>query len=791
MKPIYLTIRVCFVFLIAFQLSSYAQNINRPETPGIDVTESLEKLKTDYPHQKVYLNTDKASYLAGDHIWYSAYVINAVDHHPDESGTNLHVELTDHRSRFISISLVQIQDGYSYGDIHLPDSLPEGNYYLRAYTEWMRNFDEKFYYQQEIYVNNPIEENFIRRRDIRTKRRFNQTLKNKQNKMQFAVFPEGGDIVNNLNNRVAFKATDALGAGQKASGKVLDSDGNPVLEFETYHDGMGVFEFTPKTGENYSAKVHFDNGKKLTYQFTESLNYGYLLRADAINDKINIKVESNFSPEDHDIKPEITVIAHTRGRRIFADKAELKNRIWQTSVSKDLFPTGICHITVFDANMLPVSERLVFVNHDDISQVHFKNLKYENSDKLELLFAGYSEDKDIYGSYSMSVLYPSGKDVQHESNIASYFLLESDLGSTFLDPWYYLSGDDEEIRKALDLLMMTHGWRRFDWENVLAGTYPEINYEHAIGLTISGRLLTLRDSRPLNNVPVELSIDQNGSDIYSTETSTGGVFSFQGLHYEGEFNATLVPGTTHHIPTVDLDIRKYDKTDFSMSFLTRTLEVLERGDKWSRQPSSDVTVKPYIKPDFKKDRTKSSYGNPDQIIYIDELPSGYSTLRSALRGRLISLGAEGSFMASTEPLYMIDGNPTNSVTFNNLNPQNVEKVEVFRGASTTVFGARGANGVIIAYTRTSFIGEKPYFEFEYPGYDKPGEFYRSRIKTEYFKQSGINKTFFWIPQIIPDQDGRATVELSEKIKTNDYIIIIEGIDNKGRISFSKKTRQTP
>jgi len=756
--------------------------------PVIDILGNLEKFSDDYSQQKLYLHTDKNSYLAGETIWFSAYLVNAADHSPDASSTNLHVELLDSDSKFINISLIQLQDGYSYGDIHLPDSLYEGNYHIRAYTDWMRNFDKEFYYQKELYVYNPIEENFIRRREIRNKRSYNKELEEKQNKMQFAVFPEGGNMVAGLVNRIAFKATDHLGSGKEASGKVIDSKGNIVYEFFTFHDGMGMFGFIPKAEEKYKAVVNFGDGIKLNYSFPEVLEIGYMLNANIENDQLIIDVTSNFNPADFFIRPEIKVVVHSRGKIIMHEKANIVRKKYQASIPIEKFPGGISHITVFDSNELPIAERLVFINHEDIAQLQINNIKDNSVNNLELLFDGYSDDADdenIFGSYSMAIINPLGNDIDYQSSIASYLLIESDLASTFKNPGYYLSETTDEVKRALDLLMMTHGWRRFNWEKISVGNFPEIEFEHTIGLTISGRLVTAKDSRPLTNIPVNLSVEQDVVDIYSTNTKSGGTFSFEGLHYEGEFNAKIIPEKTTQKAKIDLDVRRYYKNGFSKSFLSRPMSTLSRGDNWSRTSRPDIEVKPFAKPDFKKS-SRSPYGAPDQTIYMDDLPQGYNYLNDALRGRMISLGSGGSFQSSTAPLYMIDGNPTSSAAFNSLNPQNVERVEVFSGASTSVFGVRGANGVIIAYPRTRLMDQEPEFVFEYSGYTKNKEFYRSKINTEIYQENNINQTIFWEPQIKPCENGKAEVELPENINLDGKTIIIEGIDNKGRITLLKK-----
>jgi TonB-linked SusC/RagA family outer membrane protein len=61
----------------------------------------------------------------------------------------------------------------------------------------------------------------------------------------------------------------------------------------------------------------------------------------------------------------------------------------------------------------------------------------------------------------------------------------------------------------------------------------------------------------------------------------------------------------------------------------------------------------------------------------------------------------GSVNSSTEPLYIIDGNPTNSVVFRNINPEDIESVSILRdAAATSIYGSRAANGVVVIKSKS-------------------------------------------------------------------------------------------
>ncbi len=164
--------------------------------------------------------------------------------------TNLHVKLLNNKGDIASVLLLRLQNGFAYGDIALPDSLSEGNYQFIAFTDWMQNFDRKFFFQDDVYVYNPIEENFIRRTDVWRNRRFNRQLARAEEEMQFAFFPEGGNFLSGMENEVAFRAVNALGAGVVASGEVFDDNGNSSSPSRPTTTGWDLLFWSPRQAGN-------------------------------------------------------------------------------------------------------------------------------------------------------------------------------------------------------------------------------------------------------------------------------------------------------------------------------------------------------------------------------------------------------------------------------------------------------------------------------------------------------------------------------------------------------------
>jgi len=138
---------------------------------------AAEKFNKVYPQQKVFFHFDKPSYSVGETMWIKGYVISLPSNKPDTLSTNLYVEMVNSKGATIQTRLLLLKNGTAHGDFALPDTLPEGNYMIRAFTSWMRNFDQQFIYTRNFYIRNPENENFITSSELKFNRRYNKKIK--------------------------------------------------------------------------------------------------------------------------------------------------------------------------------------------------------------------------------------------------------------------------------------------------------------------------------------------------------------------------------------------------------------------------------------------------------------------------------------------------------------------------------------------------------------------------------------------------------------------------------------
>src|SRR5471030_929456 len=117
---------------------------------------SLQKQAGAIPVEKVYLHLDKRYFGAGDTIWFKGYAVTGADHVLSTISGILNVDLINSNNYIVQSIKLPMVSGLSYGDFALPDTLTEGRYRIRAWTNWMRNFGEEYFYDRDIDIINAV-----------------------------------------------------------------------------------------------------------------------------------------------------------------------------------------------------------------------------------------------------------------------------------------------------------------------------------------------------------------------------------------------------------------------------------------------------------------------------------------------------------------------------------------------------------------------------------------------------------------------------------------------------------
>lgn len=777
--------------------ATYTGNDRDPRIQKI--VAQLEKYYFDYPQEKVYLHIDKSQYSTGERIWIKGYLVDAITHQPATKSANLYVELLNSDKEAIETKRFKLDNGFAKGDFFLKDTIREGFYHIRAFTSWMVNFDNSLIPTYTVHVKNPDYKDFITKDKLRYNKRMNRSIEKAKDKMDVQFFPEGGAMIDGLQTNVAFKAVNGLGEGIPVKGTVYDKDDQKIVSIGSLHKGMGYFNFQPVAGNKYYAVI---DGRKGKFDLPEVKEEGYIMNIDNSDGThflihVNAKISETLDPKALDV----ILVGHTRGKVNHTQVVQVSELPVTIKVNKESFRSGITHWTLFNDRTMPVAERLVFVDHKDQLQFRVEqNMgKTYNEQATFDITAIDNDNKAVRSNLSVSVKSGLSSEMENtfEGNIKTSLLLTSDIRGYVEDPDFYFSGTVDS-QEALDVLLLTQGWRRFQWEDVVQGNYPEITNPRETGISLVGRTTRQFFNIPYSNSLVELYVMDEYNDVFSTFSDDKGYFRFDNLNYPDTINIELYaykPNGKRNLvinledgtlPDVELEKINYDRFVASKGIPRYKLEA--QREKERQEEDEDELEQP---------EHYKIHGDPDYVVTSDQIPSGYSDIFQVLKGRVPGVAVSGnsinirgvnSIMLSNEPLYLLDGVPIDATGVSSINPQDVDRIEILSGPSAAIYGSRGANGVVAIYTKRGMFMKKGFLEFQMLGYSTPKEFYQPKFSNynslKEFNEA--NPTIFWEPDVKTTVSGSASISFNIPQFEFPMKVEIEGVSYDGRIGYEEK-----
>ncbi len=433
-----------------------------------------------YPQEKVYVHTDKDKYIVGQHIWFSIYSV-AFDQ-PTEISKIIYLQLVNTEGKVVAQTKLPMVKGRSNGDLVLPDSLNTNLYQLRCFTAWMLNFDEFSVFHKTIYIHNPSQQ---------VKTRLNKTAVADSYHVDF--FPESGDLVDGNLCKVAFKAIDENGMPVDVSGEIVDEQKNHITSLQTIHDGMGEFSFLPHTQHKYYGNIQFNDGSIMNVPMPGIKAFGVTLRMLEQNkDEIDIAIFHHDEFQNQYQHLILAVYQNSGRTAVYPLEIETGKNIF--SINKKLFSTGILRFTLFDQNGVPLAERVSFLEKNDELRIGLikDSLSFSprsrNVFSVEIKNIGLKMDDSASLSVSVTDADAIGESIL-SNNIFSSILIASELKGYINDPAYYFINDYDSVKYALDLVMLTNGWRHFKWEEVLNEKPIDLKYAVENEQDLEGQIL--------------------------------------------------------------------------------------------------------------------------------------------------------------------------------------------------------------------------------------------------------------------------------------------------------------
>ncbi|MGY4384869.1 hypothetical protein ACVWYN_001903 [Pedobacter sp. UYP24] len=350
---------------------------------------------------------------------------------------------------------------------------------------------------------------------------------NRTQKIDLQFLPESGHLVGGLKSVVGFKAVGEDGKGTEVSGGIMNSKGMEVVRFSTFHNGMGSFEFIPKTAEIYTAKLDQPAGSEVIYNLPVVKAEGTMMRVQANEEQQSLSIQILGSENALNQDSTYYLIGTTRGVLYFSEKIGLNQSKLEIPESK--FPSGITRLTLLRGKQ-PLNERIVFIDHQDHLNIKVSQNKTSYLKRDSVALDLEIRDKSgipVKGSFSMAVTDDSQVKADSAGNFSiKALLLTGDLKGKVESPGYYFNKGNSDVRQARNDLMLTQGWIGYNWQDVFSNTRPA-KFKVEKGFQITG-LVTNVFNKPVKYAPVLIS-SQKPAFITTVSTDAMGRFTFKDL----------------------------------------------------------------------------------------------------------------------------------------------------------------------------------------------------------------------------------------------------------------------
>jgi hypothetical protein len=741
--------------------------------------------------EKLFIHSDKELYVAGDILWFKIYYVEGTTLEPMNMSKLAYVEVINSNNEPVQQGKIELENGTGKGSFYLPAALPTGNYSLRAYTNWMKNFDATLFFEKKITIINtlkapdasPIKDTSVAVADF---------------------FPEGGDLVNGLSSRVGFHVYNSKGSLNECRGIIMNENNDSITSFVPLKFGLGNFYFTPQEGHTYRAVIILPDGSITNRRIPQVFPTGYVMNVtDAGSQQIKVTVRAKLLSKQN--TEELLLTAHKRQVLVLAEKAFIRDGDSTVFlIDKGKLKKGVTTLTLFNGNGQPAAERLVFLRPSSSASgitVSSDQSSYGNRKPIKVDIGSNAKSDPL--DMSVAVYYTDSLQTEQSTRISDYMWLVSDLTGIVESPEYYFS-NDPSVPEATENLLLTHGWRRFKWENLLLDGMSFIKYKPEInGHIVTGRVRDSRNDQLVAGLNNFLSIPGRPFGFYTSMSDKDGIVYFETRNFYGNGQVVAQP---------DLGADSFYRTEiikpFAETFSDNKYPVYrltEESKDLLLQRSIGMQVQNIYTGDSLRNfydpvltDTLQFFGKPETSYALDDYKR-FTTMEEVLREyvREVGVGIRNQHLIfklfnpiahdfyEGNSLVLLNGVPLpDPDKIFSYDPLKVRKIDVIR--NRYVLGPSSFNGITAFYTYdnsfAAFELEPRLVAVDYNGLQLEREFYSPDYGTKEMLDRRIpdfRNTLYWAPSVHTGTNGKAGIQFYSSDLPGKYTIIVQGMSDKG------------
>lgn len=796
--------------VLTFTFSGFAQNKNEKS----ELVSSYKEY-TELPREISYAHLNKTTYLKGEIMGFSVYVLDKLSKKPS-TATNIYCTISDEKNRVIKSEMILAANGIANGSFQIDSLFNSGIYTFKAYTNWMRNFDEPNYYSQTVKIIDSETE---------------EIQKNKAtiSKLDAQFLPEGGHFVADVKNSVGVIIKDSLGFGApNISGKVVNSENKTLSDFKTNDFGIGKFTFIPSATELYKMILNF-NDTEQNFTLAKADNYGIALSMNDLEGRVALSFRTNESTLKQ-IEKQNYILAIHNGNILRTINVNFKESLEVVKmISYEDLSTGINIFTLFDENSKSILERMFF-KYDGINLLTAQKPETENSkDSLTIKIPINKTDIALAHNFSVSVLPGETKSYNPNNNIISETYLQPYIKTYIENAAYYFTDITRKKKFELDNLLLTQGWSSYDWNNIFNNP-PNVLYEYENGISFKANINDKTASEymmyaSINNEMQLFDFDKDDTDfgaigLYPMEAEKirfSAVKKNKNIEKPNlylQFSPSVIPNLvdTREIPpfresskhligeTKPMFQSSWEKRERLDEVVVTTKKTLTREDKLIVSPFGKVKV---IDDQIRKSNVFLSdyirmqgfkvYETMGQLIIINPRPVSFGQGATTTTKGTLS-GTSNTFI-DTKPVLVYLNNIKLANT-DMLYKYTLDDVDyIFFDKSGASEGGDGAHGVIKIYTDPTISQSKMTRnvsqEITVPlTFSTPKKFYTPEYTSyqgKFYQDYGV---IGWFPRLTIHDDGKIYFKIPYP-QIDSLSIFIEGTANDGSFISEKKIVTIP
>ena len=779
--------RISKLFILLIFLSSFFLNA---QEKAVDIV-SLYQNYTSDAREVVYVHLNKSAYFKGEAIGFTAYTLDKKDKRPSKVTTNLYVSIEDENNNILKQKLLKVENGVAANIIEIDSSFNSGNYTFKAYTNWMRNFNEQNYFVASVKIIDPKIDEHIETASI-------------ENSIDAQFLPESGHLLEGVINKVGVVLKDSKGYGiPNASGKVTDKNGTLITEFRVNHLGIGNFPLLAEATNSYLVDINYKN-KAHKFNLGQKVEpRGVVMSLASHRDKAILQINTNKTSLEYLENKPYKLVLHN------GDKIDALEVVFDKNLSiikvfdLNAIPTGINVFTLFNEDNKPVTER-IFFNYNGLRILESSNvaaIKETDSITIKLKF------KDIvansFNNLSVSVLPKETESYKTHHNMVSYTYLQPYVKGNIEQAKYYFNDVTTEKKMHLDHLLITQGWSSYDWKYIFNQKPAKKAYDFEQGITLKANINA--ESKALeaaymvhttnDTIPHFFYIENTGVKHFYIDSLFPGE-SEQIFMSKFEENGRIIPAGLYlqafpsHIPKINLtsDVL-FPKNNYNIKVnLTNNVIAFDNLDQVQKLEEVLVTTVLSKKELRIKELTKQFNGRATIVdeeelkkhMYLSNFLSkkGYNAVEDYRTGTLM-VKSKSEFIPP--PNVILNGYPANRIDLFMLPLEEVDYIMIHKppyGRGTirikSHFGSRRENN------------RKKTQEFKFPlSFNSGKKFYVPKYRyynDDLFKGYG---TIDWEPKLTTDASRDVTLKIAQP--EVPITLFIEGIANDGSFVLEEKS----